>query len=800
MTAAPHPNPHRFNSMTTPAKFRVSGFQPSRLCPVHLGLHRFIRSLWVAPLLLVAVLWSLPNISPAQIYVSQGTTVGKYDATTGAVINANFITGLSAPRGLALSGNVLFEVNQGGNTVGQYDATTGATLNANFITVNDPHAIAMSGGNLFVTNGDSGNPAGAVGKYNATTGATINANFITGLTTPIGLAISGANLFVADVTDNTVGKYDATTGATINANFVTGLSGPVGIWVSGNTLFVSNSDGTTVGKYDATTGAAMNANFITGLSAPAGIWGSGNVLLVSSYSGNKLGQYDATTGATINANFITGLTTPSFIIVASGTSGNSPTVTTTAASGITATSATLNGTVNPNGLATTAQFEYGLTTSYGNTAGVTLSPNNGTTAQNASAGISGLQAGQTYHYRLSATNSAGTGLGGDVPFVPVQPRPEIAVEQPVGTNLINGSSSISFGNVAPGGSSRALTFTVKNLGTTNLTGLALAKDGASADQFTVGALGTTTLAAGASTTFAVTFAPGAAGARTAAIHIASNDADENPFDITLTGTGKLSVSDAIDQPGLAITFGGSAPWFAQTAKSHDGIDAARSGTITDSQESWMQATLTGPGTLTYLWQVSSAEGDYLEFYVDGVRFSRVHGNMWGSWEKKTYSIAAGTRTVKWRYIKNGSTTWGTDAGLVDQVIWTATVPPLGPGELVVPRIAIAGGNVNLTVQPSVAERSYQLQVSDTLAAGSWQDVGVERVGDGNNLVISVPYVPAVSRRFYRLALFGVSTVPTAPEGCALIPAGPFQMGQTGIAEPVHTVQVSAFYTAAHQDL
>jgi hypothetical protein len=87
------------------------------------------------------------------------------------------------------------------------------------------------------------------------------------------------------------------------------------------------------------------------------------------------------------------------------------------------------------------------------------------------------------------------------------------------------------------------------------------------------------------------------------------------------------------------------------------------------------------------------------------------------------------------------------------------VPPLGPRELVAPRIAISGGNVDFTVQPSVAGRTYQLQVSDTMAAGTWQDVGEERVGDGNDLVISIPYVPSVRQRFYRLALVGVTTVP-----------------------------------------
>jgi hypothetical protein len=55
--------------------------------------------------------------------------------------------------------------------------------------------------------------------------------------------------------------------------------------------------------------------------------------------------------------------------------------------------------------------------------------------------------------------------------------------------------------------------------------------------FNAGSLGATTLAPNTSTTFTVTSAPSAAGSRTAAIHIASNDADENPFDITLAGSG-----------------------------------------------------------------------------------------------------------------------------------------------------------------------------------------------------------------------------------------------------------------------
>ncbi len=117
--------------------------------------------------------------------------------------------------------------------------------------------------------------------------------------------------------------------------------------------------------------------------------------------------------------------------------------------------------------------------------------------------------------------------------------PEIVVEQPVGSNIPDGGTN-NFGSVGIG-SSLPLTFTIKNTGNANLTGLSITKDGTHAANFTVGALGATTLAPGISTTFTVTFSPSASGSRTAAIHIASNDADENPFDISLTGTGLSSL-------------------------------------------------------------------------------------------------------------------------------------------------------------------------------------------------------------------------------------------------------------------
>ena len=83
---------------------------------------------------------------------------------------------------------------------------------------------------------------------------------------------------------------------------------------------------------------------------------------------------------------------------------------------------------------------------------------------------------------------------------------------------------------------------------------------------------------------------------------------------------------------------------------------------------------------------------------------------------------------------------------------TVTIPPILAQDLVAPTIMISGGNVHLTMHASVAGRAYQLQCSDTMAPGSWQDLGQVAVGDGNDFPITTPCDPGAGRRFYRLGL------------------------------------------------
>jgi hypothetical protein len=151
------------------------------------------------------------------------------------------------------------------------------------------------------------------------------------------------------------------------------------------------------------------------------------------------------------------------------------------------------------------------------------------------------------------------------------PAPDISLEEPAGTTLTDGASTLSFGSVALGSNS-VRTFTIKNTGNADLTGLGITIDGADAGAFAITAAPVAPVpGAGGSTTFTVTFTPASAGAKTAALHIASNDADESPFDIALTGIG-LSRAES-----WRLTYFGSA---ANSGPGADSSDFDRDGTVT----------------------------------------------------------------------------------------------------------------------------------------------------------------------------------------------------------------------------
>lgn len=127
-----------------------------------------------------------------------------------------------------------------------------------------------------------------------------------------------------------------------------------------------------------------------------------------------------------------------------------PAALTDRANHVTETSATLNGSVNPENLATTYHFEYGRTTSYGKTT-ASVSAGSGNAAIAVLAKLSGLKPGTRYHFRLVATNSVGTTFGVDRTFMTPAFKGAYAPSQ---TDHVSSSGTTRVRVVCPKGSDK----------------------------------------------------------------------------------------------------------------------------------------------------------------------------------------------------------------------------------------------------------------------------------------------------------------------------------------------------------
>ena len=137
----------------------------------------------------------------------------------------------------------------------------------------------------------------------------------------------------------------------------------------------------------------------------------------------------------------------------------------------------------------------------------------------------------------------------DISLTGTGEAPEIGVQQPVGTDVSDGGA-VSSGD-ATLGVPVVKTFLITNAGLGVLVLSGATVTGPEAADFTVGAFSSTNVPPESSATFTLTFSPTTLGVKSAAIHIANNDSDENPFDIDLTGTG-TSPEIVVEQPAGTV--------------------------------------------------------------------------------------------------------------------------------------------------------------------------------------------------------------------------------------------------------
>lgn len=233
--------------------------------------------------------------------------------------------------------------------------------------------------------------------------------------------------------------------------------------------------------------------------------------------------------------------------------------------------------------------------------------------------------------------------------------------------------------------------------------------------------------------------------------------------ILTINTGSLSdgLAAAVDAPGQAFITTGSIGWAPQTLYSHDGQDAARSGTIGDLSQSVMTTVVEGPAKGSFYWGVSSeATYDFLRFYIDGVEQAAIEGEV--GWTLRTFTLPTGTHTLKWAYIKDDFVRSGLDAGFVDQLSLIRDADGDGYYADEEAYFGTSDSNANSRPQatvsygptgaalafPSIPGNSYRVEHSDDLS--HWSPVTV--TATGTSMIYLDPGALSVPRRFYRVGV------------------------------------------------
>jgi sugar lactone lactonase YvrE len=368
---------------------------------------------------------TIRKVTPAGVVTTLAGKAGSSGSTDGTGSAARF----SYPTGVAVdnTGNV-YVADYGNNTIRKVTSSGVVTTlagRAGYVGSSDGigisalfrspiHVALDSTGNVYVT--DMGNHtirkvtssgvvttlAGAPGSSGSADGTGSAARF----SSPSGVAVDGlGNVYVtsyftirkvtsAGVVTTLAGNYGSSgsnDGPALNARF----SSLVGLGVDsiGN-VYVADSGNHTIRKINP-------SGEVTTLAGTAGVVGY-NSSYGSARFNSPRGVAVSTGGRLVvtNANYDR--------LVLGELAGFQPILTRGNVSGLGVGGVTLSGTFNPNGFATTAYFEYGLTTTYGSSASVTLSPSNGTTAQNVSTTLTGLTPGTLFYYRLTASNIDGT--------------------------------------------------------------------------------------------------------------------------------------------------------------------------------------------------------------------------------------------------------------------------------------------------------------------------------------------------------------------------------------------------------
>ena len=369
-----------------------------------------------------------PNTSATASAYSATINWGDDTSSAGTVTGGNGSFSVTGNHSYAAGATypISVTITSVGNSQGSSTVTDSATITPPpTVTQLNPTAGPTAGGTSVTITGT--NLAGATAVEFGTTSATITADTATSITA----TAPAHTAATVDVTVTTPGGTSATS-ATDQYTYaapptVTSLNPTAGPPAGGTAVTITgtNLTGATAVQFGTANATNLTGNTATTITATAPAATAGTVDVTVTTPGG-------TTATTTADRFTYNLPAPasppalpppvapatSPPVVASG----APTIKTTAGAGV-------SGSVNPENLATTAFFQYGLDpTERGPGSPSTLydestppqQVGSDSASHTVSAALTGLVPGALYHVRLVATNSAGTTFGPDQTFTTAQ--------------------------------------------------------------------------------------------------------------------------------------------------------------------------------------------------------------------------------------------------------------------------------------------------------------------------------------------------------------------------------------------
>ena len=196
-------------------------------------------------------------------------------------------------------------------------------------------------------------------------------------------------------------------------------------------------------------------------------------------------------------------------------------------------------------------------------------------------------------------------------------------------------------------------------------------------------------------------------------------------DAVLTAVWTLHVwtlSEAVDAPALVFATGGAADWAVDTASGWTNGVSAKSGSVTNSQASWIETTVSGAGTLSFRWKVEggifrNTPFAYAKVETNGAVAAQTH--LTDGWKEQTVAVTgAGPHTIRWTYLRTSARPCDGDCAWLDGVAWT----PAAAATVVVEGVEIPAARLDEHAAAAVATAGGDYQAAARTIAANGRPV------------------------------------------------------------------------------